>query len=294
MPDNPADPQVDLGVPDFVPKARIIADSIHNGNRLTSMEVKMHRFMLPAFNSHRQFSRNSASSRAIPVDKQLERVINEPAVPVIWAAERKGMQGGPLLPTSEADYARDLWIAARDEAVNSAAKLSMLGVHKSITNRLLEPFMSHTVIVSSTEWDNFFSQRLKPQDGSEPLAQAEIVAAAEAMRAALDGSTPEPLGEDDWHLPYLNQEERSSLSIVDARCVSAARCARVSYLTHDGKRDIGADIHLFRRLAFAKPPHWSPMEHVATPAGPDWAWHKGNFVGWQQLRHIVALLHPQA
>ena len=110
-------------------------------------------------------------------------------------------------------------------------------------------------------------------------------AAAEAMRAAHDASTPTDVPHGGWHTPYLRDED-GDLDDETARRVSAARCARVSYLTHDGRRDIDKDIELYDRLVSARPPHWSPLEHVATPAEPDEA-PLGNFRGWRQLRHAV-------
>jgi hypothetical protein len=132
--------------------------------------------------------------------------------------------------------------------------------------------------VSSTEWENFFSQRCSP------LAQPEIQAVAVAMRDALKESTPAIVGNGKWHLPYIQEDERE-LPLDVLVQVSAARCARVSYLTHDGIRDHHEDVNLFQRLVEASPPHWSPLEHVATPAtwGPV---PVGNFQGWHQLRHL--------
>lgn len=264
---------------DFEPAARVIADSVSPaGRRLTTIEVQMHRFVLAEFNTHRAFSRNSASSRAIPVTRTLARLAESPAVPIVWPAEQRGMQGGQNLPHEAEEKARQVWLDARDAAVHHAEQLLALGVHKSVTNRLLEPFMSHTVIVSSTSWDNFWTQRCSPQ------AQPEIRAAAEAMRAAFEDSVPSPVRWGEWHLPYISTEELAQLSLAKCRRVSAARCARVSYLTHAGVRDIDADLGLFDRLTAASPAHFSPLEHVAAPAylNPPEA---GNFVGWRQLRH---------
>lgn len=254
--------------------AKVIADSIYD-TRLTTMEVTMHRFVLPEFNTHRVFSRSSASSRAIPIEKQIEKVVNDPAYPIEFGRNQSGMQAGEPFEGDDLDLCHYHWREACDAAVRAASHLADIGVHKQVTNRLLEPFMWHTVIVSSTEWDNFFAQRCSP------LAQPEIRLVAEAMREALDSSTPHQLSVGDWHTPYIQSGETFD-SVKDKLAVSAARCARVSYLTHDGKRDINADISLFNRLATAEPPHWSPMEHVATP---DYTCDKGNFDGWLQLRH---------
>jgi len=267
--------------------AKIILDSISpHGDRLTTMEVTFHRFVLAEFNTHRMFSRNSASSRAIPVYKMVERAEETPAFPLVWASEQKGMQGGEELRGDDLDLAQDLfnrvhdntillvkqylaWVHANDENPQ---------LHKSLLNRLLEPFLWHTVIVSSTEWDNFFHQRCSP------LAQPEIKAAAELMREAYEASTPHLLNHGQWHTPYIDEHDHA-LTDQQKQFVSAARCARVSYLTHDGVRDPSHDLELFHRLISARPGHWSPLEHVAIPAdGGRWK-AKGNFKGWAQLRH---------
>ena len=282
--------------------AKVIADSVSPaGIRLTTMEVTFHRFVLAEFNTHRVFSRNSASSRAIPFKKQVARVMDNPAIPVKWAAEQRGMQGG-----DEIDYpwlARGNWLEARSNAINSAARLANLGVHKSIVNRLLEPFMWHTVIVTATEWQGFWDQRCSE------LAQPEIKVAAELMREAYDASTPSEVDYDEWHLPYVTDEDwDSAISIIDSvpyswnaeeynnavvdvvKHVSVARSARVSYLNHDGTRNIKRDLDLYDRLVSADPLHASPLEHVATPATMEEMYDGtvlGNFTGWHQMRHFV-------
>lgn len=262
------------------PSASVIADSMSPaGVRLTTIEVEVHRFVLAELNTHRVLSRNGSSSRAIPVAKQVQRVVEDPAVPVEFGSNQPGMQAAQALEGEAAQQALDAWLSARDAAVAAVGRLSELGVHKQVTNRLLEPFMWHTVIASATDWTGFWEQRCSP------LAQPEIRVAAEAMRAAYDASTPVALGPNDWHTPYVREDELD-LDVATRMRISAARCARVSYLTHDGRRDLSADEELYARLVTADPPHWSPLEHVARPLGPDEA-PKGNFWGWRQLRHDV-------
>ncbi len=263
-----------------VPNATVIADSISPaGVRLTTIEVTLHRFVLAELNTHRVFSRNSASSRAIPVSKQVARVVHDPAIPVEFGANQPGMQAAAPLEGAEHEAALATWLQARDAAVEAVERLAELGVHKQVTNRILEPFMWHTVIITSTEWDGFWEQRCSP------LAQPEIRWAAEAMRAAFDASTPAPVGLGEWHMPYVRDED-GDLDLETAKAVSAARCARVSYLTHDGRRDIAKDIELYERLVTARPPHFSPLEHVATPTA-DGDQPPGNLRGWAQVRHIA-------
>ena len=230
-----------------------------------------HNFVADGFVVHN--SRNSASSRAIPTSKLIERVQSEPAIPVEWGRNKKGMSAEE--PLDEAAQAEALanWLTARDEAVRHALKFSELKVHKQIANRVLEPFMWHTVIVTATEWANFFALR------SSPNAQPEIHRASDLMREAYDGGTPTVVGFGDWHLPLVQDDERD-FPIEQQKKISVARCARVSYLTHDGKRNVDADIELFTRLKHDR--HLSPFEHIATPAA-DAAFH-ANFRGWIQMR----------
>jgi hypothetical protein len=239
--------------------AKVIADSIsERGKRLTTLEVTYPRFVHAEFMTHRVFSRNAASSRAIPLRKMIERVSNDPALPVSWPVEQRGMQGGEELSEEQRRSARRDWLQARDYIVEHAELLEATGVHKSVVNRLLEPWAWMTVIVTATEWDGFWEQRCSP------LAQPEIRVAAEAMRAVYDASEPSLVRGGGWHLPYIQEKDWGAASrMVDLghdispiiKRVSAARCARVSYLTHDGKRDIKTDLDLYDRLVSARPMH---------------------------------------
>jgi thymidylate synthase ThyX len=147
------------------------------------------------------------------------------------------------------------------------------GVHKQWANRLLEPFSYTTVIVSATEWTNFFGQRLHKD------AQPEMQSVGWAIFEAITTSTPRICAASDWHLPYLQPDE-AHLPTVTQIALCVARCARVSYLTHDGKRNANADLSLHDRLLTSG--HLSPFEHVAQ-AGVG----SGNFRGWRQARANV-------
>lgn len=257
--------------------AVVIADSMsHNSTRLITVEARIHRFVLAEANTHRVFSRNSSSSRAIPISRMIESVMLDPAMPISWGSNKPGMQAGDELSDSDTDKAKAAWLDARDAAVEAAEKLSTIGLHKQVANRLLEPFMWHTVLISSCEWGNFFEQRCSP------LAQPEMKAAADAIKWAIDHSGPAPAAH---HLPYITPFERGKLTLQEQMACSVARCARVSYLTHgDTDLNVEKDIALYKRLVTANPPHWSPLEHVATSAN-GWP-HPGNFMGdWLQLRH---------
>lgn len=260
--------------------ARILCDSINRKvQRLTTMEVTFPRFILAEFNTHRLFSRNSASSRAIPFAKQVARVMADPFIPIYWGKNQSGMQADQEIDEELQQVGREKWLRARDYAVEQATILSDIGTHKQIVNRLLEPFMWHTVIVTATEWKNFFALRIHPD------AQPEIQHIAKMMRQRLEQSTPKLVEVGNWHLPLILPDEYNGVFeySLKAREVSAARCARVSYLTHDGQRSIDADLELYHRLVSSG--HMSPLEHVATPLlyKPGYS----NFRGWRQLRKTI-------
>lgn len=261
--------------------AKIIADSVNsNGERLTTMEWTYPRFIHGQVMTHRKFSRNSASSRAIPATKVIEQVMTNPAVPIKFPREQPGMSGGEEV--NLAFKAKQRWIAAGINAAESAMKLVELKVHKSVVNRILEPWMWHTIVVSSTEWRNFFIQRIG--DDAQPEIDDLAVKAFDALRA----SVPQQVSTGGWHLPYVSDAERAEYNLEGCQALSVARVAGSSYGRLGTIREVQKDFDLFERLRTAKPPHWSPFEHVATPsellmpgAIP------GNFDGWLQLRHLL-------
>lgn len=320
------------------PSAKVIADSISSeGRRLTTFEVTMHRFVLAEFNTHRVLSRNSASSRAIPFEKQLARFRDDPMFPLEWPREQPGMQGGEALDGEELEVAQSLLRGIHDDTARWMAsyleRFPEKGdrLHKSLLNRPLEWAQQHTIVVTATAWENFFRQRVGP------LAQPEIRVAAELMLDAYKNSEPRLLRSGDYHLPYVwddlgvvdwteaNAEEIGRSPVRLQVEISSARCARVSYLTQDGRRDPTEDLRLYHGnadrhgLVTAEPMHASPLEHVATPAswnerrvflrrdslgwireveeeGPDTTTlvlpKVGNFLGWQQHRLEVEMAKP--
>ncbi len=258
---------------------KILTDSIApNGHRLTTMEVTFPRIVLAEFNTHRMFSRNSASSRAIPVAKMLQQIKDDPFIPIHWGKNQKGMQADTELTTLEQSAAGKVWLETRDKVVELATQLLDIGVHKQITNRLLEPFMWQTVIVSATAWANFFALRTHKD------AQPEIRRIAELMQDAYNKSEPTPVSLGDYHLPLVDVSvDLKDIHKSQLLDVCVGRCARVSYLTHAGVRDPLADIALAQRLRHSG--HMSPFEHVATPMQTD-GW-SGNFRGWLQYRKTI-------
>lgn len=291
-------------LPENLCEAKVIADTINQqGHRATTFEVTMHRFVLAEFNTHRVFSRNSASSRAIPVSKRMEDFRDRPAFSLTLPSEKPGMQGGGELKGSARDEAIE-FVGDLHAEVHHRVQTYMdlhpdpeTRLHKSVLGRYIEPFLWHKVIVTATDWDGFFAQRVSE------LAQPEIHHPAELMLQAYEESSPQTLTNGDWHLPYVTEEERARFDVLDCVKLSTARCARVSYLTHDGIYDPSKDFILWDRLVEADPAHASPLEH---PCRVDFLnvrtadWHMldgehrskdlpyvGNLMGFMQARHLV-------
>ena len=291
--------------------AKVICDSIckHSKIRITTLELEYPRFIHSEFMTHRVFSRNASSSRAIPVAKVIQAVIDNPAMPIHWGKNQSGMQAHEELDDSGKESVERLWIDARDCAVQLAKEMSEVGAHKQIVNRILEPFTHIKVIVTATDFANFFALR------DHEDAQPEIRELARVMKAAMETSTTKSLGLGEWHLPYLDDEDLANINnhmaessitrhkpnkwdvCIMACAVSAARCARVSYLTHDGERPtLQKDLELYRHLVNANPPHMSPCEHQASPNCyskideldyPITPVTHSNFRGWRQFRHLI-------
>jgi len=267
--------------------AVVIADSISPaGARITTLALKYPRFIHAEFMTHRVFSRNASSSRAIPIAKLAAQASEDPAMPVHWGANQPGMQAAGEVDEEIQKQAVLLWQKAAHEASANAFALMELGIHKQVANRLLEPFLYISVIVTSTEWDNFFELRAHPD------AQPEIQALAYCMKQAMEQSQPSKIVLDiasvkGWHLPYVSDDEKASLDLPTLLQISAARCARVSYLTHDGVTpSVDNDKKLFDRLVGSVPLHASPVEHQATPLADRDEWNK-NFRGWMQQRTLI-------
>lgn len=258
---------------------RILADSVSPADvRLTTFEVTFPRFILAEVNTHRMLSRNSASSRAIPTEQQIERVRKDPFIPITFNQRVKGMGVGDVLEDQE--RCKKVWLTARDRAVDAAVVLNEIGVDKSRVNRLLEPFLWHTAIISATEWDNFFGLR------DHPAAQPEFQLLAGMMRSAMVYSVPSRLNDGEWHLPLVTREEQETWDVITCKKLAASRCARVSFDKHTDSESIESTILRANRLMTSVPAHLSPFEHVALPAR-SYRHFFGNFRGWVQMRKEI-------
>lgn len=244
------------------PDAVVICHSkAPNGEELVTMEINLHRFILPEFNTHRVFSRNFSSSRAVPVNKILEQVRNDPAMPVHWGKNQRGMVAEEELDKNFIEVAEGAWVAAANRAADVAEYMvTQMNCHKQIVNRLLEPFMWTKGVVTSTKegFESFFKLR------SHKDAQPEIKALSDAMMKSLEESVPQELEYGDYHLPYID----SYTSLEKAIKTSTSCTAQVSYRMLDGSLEKALKIYDMLNLPEngvypEDPPHFSPTEHVA-------------------------------
>jgi predicted secreted protein len=290
--------------------AKVIAHSKSavKGKEIITMELEYPRFIHGEFMTHRMFSRNAASSRAIPVSKMIEQVRTSPAVPCHWGKNQAGMQAKEELTGSALDSAKFYWKDAAVDAALSAEYLSDDGVHKQIVNRILEPFQTMKTVVTATEWENFYWLR------NHEDAQPEIKRLAEVMLEAVSKSKAIPLSTGQWHVPYYRDGywcESFTDDLEDALAISASCCAQVSYRLLDDSIEKARMV--YKRLVESSPVHASPFEHQASPMGttsglygfnndevPHDYWEdgvthmdsgykfwSGNFQGWIQHRQLI-------
>jgi hypothetical protein len=258
-------------------------------------------------------SKNSASSRAIPVTAMHDHIRENTAAPVYWGKNQPGMKAKEELQGSDKSWAYYLWTTARDAALDVARQLNDLGSHKQITNRITEPYMIMKTVISGTEWRNFFWLR------DHHDAQPEIHELASKMFNAYDASTPQLLQPGEWHVPYVRTDRSiidgslcyydnkgDDLTAEEARIVSSSCCAQVSYRKNDDSYDKA--VKIYKQLIESEPAHASPVEHQATPIDllqissyepenwkangvthttHDYNMWSGNLRGWVQFRKLI-------
>lgn len=307
-------------------KAKIIADSksAHTEQRITTFELEYPRFIHSELMTHRQFSRNASSSRAIPIDKMIEQVQANPATPIHWGLNQSGMQANQEIPYIQKELANALWIKAKNNAVAVAKEMKELGLHKQIVNRVLEPFQMMKTLVTATSFDNFFNLRCHKD------AQPEIKQLADLMYQAMQESEPESLKAGEWHTPYIKHSRKDNGEIIYfiegsmkdtqdnlieptiqylpmelAIKISCSCSAQVSYRNND--TSIEKAIKIYDKLIGSEPKHASAFEHCATPIDPSqedeikehsgithWLSSSngftacsGNFKNWVQYRQLI-------
>jgi thymidylate synthase ThyX len=294
--------------------AKVIADSVSpSGVRITTFEIEYPRFILAELNTHRMLSKNSSSSRAIPIAAMHQQINDNPAQPVHWGKNQAGMQANESLEETSLSIAKLLWDSAKAAGIGFSRLMAAVGLHKQIANRVTEPWMVMKTVITGTEWANFYYLRNHFQ------AQPEIQALAAAMYAAHIESKPRELEPGEWHLPYVwasrdimgtlyyRDTSGEELTLEDAKAISASCCAQVSYRKNDDSLEKARSI--LDRLINSKPAHSSPVEHQATPMSArfakgeatvpgSWAqgishqdrngkYWSGNFQGWIQLRKTI-------
>lgn len=298
--------------------ARLIKDSINeSGDRLCTFEVEVHRYCWSEFLTHRMFSKNAASSRAIPIANVIKMVQESPATPISWGKNKSGMQATEELTGHDLEGAKVYWELASAYAADYAGKLASVNVHKQLSNRILEPFVMMKAVVTMTDFDNFEWLR----DDEE--AQPEIQELAKVMVACRNESVPVKLNKGEWHLPYVDiyrdefgilhylDSDGGEMSLEDAQKISASCCAQVSYRRLNDSKEKAIDI--YNKLFSGRKPHMSPCEHQATPICMEIdvkdeknvpylpsTWeegvthvdrngrlHSGNFTGWIQYRQTL-------
>jgi hypothetical protein len=286
-------------------KASVIADSIYKRKRLVTFEFTMAKCVVAELNTSRSLSRNSASSRAIPSNRIISAIESDPFIPE-WTAANKGMVAAGALDQSKVERADACWLHARDHAVENARMLIELGVAKQDANRLLEPFMFTTIVATGTDraWEWFF--KLRDHGDADP----KIGKAAKLMHEAYGGSEPLELNEGEWHLPYIADKDRQRVVALEGTptfpalnfsvdwingCdwrdlilahMSAARCARISYLRQHEDRSVEDEVS--RACELVKSGHWSPTEHQAiVMPGHNQGGNFGNDQPFAQFRHLI-------
>ena len=273
-------------------KVKIVEDSISpEGNRITTFHVRYWRPIHSELMTHRVFSRNARSSRAVPVMTLLKEDIFVPT----FGMNQPGMQSSAVPVDPEIlDRWEDEWRQLAEITRSFVKRWGEQGMHKQWANRPLEWFGWIDVLITSTSWENFWALR------DHEDAQPELGRLAREMRKALKESRPNSLKPGEWHLPYVKEDEKSSLPIRLQLQLSTARCARLSYRPFDGRADHQAEYARHDKLVVSRPVHASPAEHQATPDQKDWGqgdsynekvWLSpelhGNFEGWVQYRKTL-------
>lgn len=287
--------------------AKIVQSSLnYHGQIIRTYELEYPRFIHSEFMTHRMFSRNAASSRAVPFNKMVDHVMNKPAIPVFFGINQPGMTAAQEVSEKLKPDVTSEWLMARKIAVDSAKFLfDRYNLHKQLVNRITEPFQMMKTVVTATEWSNFFALRL------DPGAQPEIRELADCMLKAAEQELPLPIFQGEWHVPYVERRrEYGNLVYGDyyttdiAKKVSASLCAQVSYRTSDFS--VEKALAIYSKLIDSAPVHASPVEHQATQMeqlkymGPERNWEpgvthadregylwSGNFKGWIQNRQLI-------
>lgn len=263
-------------------EAEVLADSVGpKGHRITTFRARYWRGIHDEILTHREFGRNSGSSRAIPPARFMAQVRDEPFIPLWWGKNEPGMVANAEVEDKAA--AERWWLETRDMILERARIGNEMGLHKQIVNRIMQAWMWTETIITTTSMSNF--RGLRVHEKAEPHCRK----IATLLCQVYDESKPQRLEYGEWHLPYVmaadvvedfNATDSSTANLIK---LSVGRCARVSYLTHEGKRDVAKDIALHDQLMVQEPLHASPAEHQAQAV--EGMQSSGNLRGeWLQYR----------
>lgn len=264
-------------------RAQILKDSVApNGVRLTTIEVEYPHAVHKDIMTHRAFSRNFQSFRAMPPEDVIAKIEEDPFIPETFNSRVKGMHQGDELDKNTQEVLRLDWMTQIDSAIDIARNWLSHDVAKQQINFLLQDFTWIKGIITATEWDNFWGLRADVIDpNAQPRPEVKII--AQLMKKAYTNSEPQELQNGEWHRPLVFPEDEAVLDERALNLLSAGRCARVSYDKHSLSEPIASS--LSRAEILMKNGHWSPVEHIATP-GHEADKFSGNFRGWVQLRKL--------
>lgn len=264
-------------------RVEIIKDSLNTAtnDRLTTYRLSFPKCLLAELNTHRMLSRSVSSSRAVSFKNTRKRVLSDPYKPLVWGAEQRGMQSSSELSGWRAVIAAIAWELQKNVSLFCHWLAGdIAGLHKQHTNRLIESHLYAEVILSGTEWDNFFLLRAHKD------AQPEFSHIAYEMKRQYEENTPTSMNPGEWHIPLIFAPDSDLNTPERLRNISAARCARASYYTQDGTvANYESDLKLCGRLSGSNPKHLSPFEHQAIAL--ETSERVGNFRGWKQYRKFL-------
>jgi hypothetical protein len=277
-----------------------------------SVDDENHNFVANGIVVHNCFSRNAMSSRAVPVSKMIEQ---SNATPIHFGKNQSGMQAE--FEHDDIELGQSLWDMAKNDAKVVATQMAEQGFHKQVVNRILEPFQMMKVVLTATEFENFFWLRLDSD------AQPEIQELAKCMFEGREKSVPEILKVGEWHTPYVEHHITDSnilqyivptaegvrvVDVDEAIAIASSSCAQVSYRSIDNSYEKAMTVYDRLGVGGSKI-HASPFENVVTPMDytyledmtvesdiwPQGITHmdrkgnfwSGNFKGWVQHRQLL-------
>lgn len=256
--------------------AKIIADSTNPDNyRLITFELEYPRFIHSEFMTHRDFSRNASSSRAIPINRMIALIWKDMAKPIHWGKKQSGMQAKEEVTGIRKVLGKFIWSATGTVVLAAGWLMEKIGIHKQVANRMMEPWSHIKVVMTTAKLLNWENLRLHPD------AQPEINELAVRMKKAMYASVTTPIKWGDWHLPYVTDYELTTFDLGVQKQISASCAAQVSYRRLDSSVDKAKKI--YHMLINADVIHASPFEHPAKAVKDGGT---GNFsgTGWRQLR----------